>query len=99
MMTNSFKNRVISHLKREGWIIKYTALPFIDFYSVRRETKMKKAYRVKAHGHLTHKEQTALYDYGKRTGIHTIYVHEVADRGLEFIRLYPRSIAKGKVLQ
>lgn len=89
----SFKQRVIDTLLKDGWNILYKKdIPLIDFFSVRRSTHIKKAYRVKAHQHLSHKEQAALYDYGKRTGIHVIYVHEVADRGLEFIRLYPRNI-------
>jgi hypothetical protein len=53
---------------------------------------MKKAYRVRAHGHLSHKEQKALYEYGKQTGIHVIYAHETAGRELEFIRLYPQNL-------
>ena len=91
-MKATFKSRVISHLKREGWHIKYDAISPIDFLSVRPHAHIQKAYRVRAHGHLSHKEQTALYDYGKQTGIHVIYVHEVADRGLEFIRIYPQNL-------
>jgi hypothetical protein len=91
-MTDRFKKRVISHLKREGWSIKYTAISPIDFFSVRPHTHTQKAYRVKPHGHLTHNEQKALYNYGKQTGIHVIYIHETAGRDLEFIRLYPKTL-------
>lgn len=86
-----FKRRVISHLLREGWNIEYSAIPLIDFFAVRPHTHIKKVYRVKPHGHLPHKEQEALYRYGKQTGLHVIYVHEVAGRELEFIRIYPRN--------
>ena len=88
----TFKQRVISHLLREGWNIKYDVGSPIDFLSVRPNSHIKKAYRIKAHRHLTHKEQKELYEYGKKTGQHVIYVHEVAGRELEFIRLYPRNI-------
>ena len=91
-MKGTFKNRVISRLKRDGWAIKYTAPYPIDFYSVRPHSHTQKAYRVKQHRHLTRKEQTALYEYGKQSGLHIIYVHEVAGRELGFIRLYPRNI-------
>lgn len=91
-MMQSFKKRVIAHLLKDGWNIKHSALPYIDFFSVRRGARMKKAYRVRSHGHLSHKEQNVLYEYGKQTGIHVLYVHEVADREIEFVRLYPRSI-------
>ena len=87
----TFTNRVISWLKCEGWAIKYNAPYPIDFYSVRPHSHKQKAYRVKSHGHLSHKEQKELYEYGKKTGQHVIYVHEVAGRELEFIRLYPRN--------
>jgi len=88
----SFKQRVIATLRDQDWNIEYSAIPLISFFSVRSKTNGRKAYRVQAHGHISHKEQAALYNYGKRMGIHVIYVHEVADRGLEFIRLYPRNI-------
>lgn len=88
----SFNQRVISRLLNEGWNIQHSNLPFIDFFSVRRDVHSKKAYRVKAHGHISHKEQKALHEYGKQTGIPVIYVHEIAERELEFIRLYPRNI-------
>jgi len=88
---NRFKKKVIAHLLYEGWNIEYSGIPLIDFFSVRPHTHIKKAYRVKSHGHLTHKEQEALYAYGKQTGTHVLYVHEIADREMEFIRLYPRN--------
>ena len=91
-MKSTFKSRVISRLKRDGWAIKYTAQYPIDFYSVRPHSHKQKAYRVKQHGHLTHKEQNILYLYGKQTGMHVIYIHETAGRELEFIRLYPHNI-------
>lgn len=95
----SFRQKVIDTLISEEWNILYRKdIPFIDFFSVRRGTKMKKAYRIKQHRHLTHKEQTALYEYGKQMGIHVIYVHEMAGRELEFIRLYPR-FSKSEVIQ
>lgn len=90
-MTDKFKKRVISHLKREGWSIKYNAPYPVNLFSVRPHSHIKKAYCVRAHGHLSHKEQKALYNYGKQTGLHVIYIHEVADRELEFIRLYPKN--------
>lgn len=91
-MKKSFKQRVISHLLREGWNIEHSTLSLIDFFSIRPHTHIKKAYRVKAHRHLTHREQEALREYGKQTGLHVIYVHEVADRELEFIRIYPQNL-------
>ena len=91
MIHKSFQQRVKEHLLKEKWNLQDSSIPFIDFFSVRPHTKMKKAYRVKQHRHLTHKEQIALYDYGKQTGIHVLYVHEVAGRELEFVRLYPRN--------
>jgi len=97
-MTGTFKSRVISHLKREGWAIKYNALYPIDFYSVRPLSHKQKAYRVKAHGHLSHKEQKELEEYGRQSGLHIIYVHEVAGRELEFTRLYPQNL-KTEVIQ
>jgi len=95
---NRFKKRVISYLLHEEWNIEYSAIPLIDFFSVRPHTHMKKAYRVKAHGHLKRKEQKALYEYGKQTGLHVIYIHETAGRELEFIRLYPRNTQKTEVI-
>ena len=92
MAYKPFKQRVKEHLLKENWNIQYTDIPFIDFFSVRRGVHMKKAYRVKAHGHLTHKEQKTLEGYGKRTGIHIIYIRETTGRELEFIRLYPHNI-------
>ena len=96
-MKGTFKNRVISRLKRDGWAIKYNAPYPIDFYSMRPHSHNQKAYRLKQHGHLTHKEQNVLYEYGKQSGLHIIYVHEVAGRELEFVRLYPRN-QKTKVI-
>lgn len=88
-----FKQRVINLLRSQNWQIQYTnSIHYIDFISVRSKTHNKKAYRVKAHGHLTLKEQNALYEYGKQTGIHVLYVHEVADHDMEFIRIFPRNI-------
>ena len=92
MAYKSFKQRVKEHLLKEDWNIADSSIPYIDFFSVRRGVKMKKAYRVKAHGHLSHIEQKELYNYGKRTGIHVVYIHEIAGRELEFIRLYPHNI-------
>jgi len=86
-----FKQRVKEHLMSENWNVQYTNIPYIDFFTVRRGAHMKKAYRIKQHGHLTRKEQTELYEFGKNTGMHVLYVHEVADRGLEFIRVYPQN--------
>ena len=97
MAYKPFKQRVKEHLLKENWNIQYTDIPFIDFFSVRRGVHTKKAYRVKAHGHLTHKEQKALEGYGKQTGMHVIYVHEVADREPEFVRVYPRNIKTGAI--
>ena len=91
MIHRSFQQRVKDTLLADGWHIKYTDIPYIDFLSVRRGTKIKKAYRIKPHGHLTHREQKALHEYGKQTGIPVLYVHEVTGRELEFIRLYPRN--------
>jgi len=87
-----FKKRVISHLKREGWNIKYSTTPYIDFFSIRPHTHTQKAYRVKPHRHLSRTEQEALYDYGKQTGTHVLYVHEAAGHELEFVRLYPKNL-------
>ena len=80
-------------LRAQDWNIEHSKTPPISFFSVRSKTKGRKAYRVKAHGHLSHKEQGALYEYGKQTGTHVIYVHEVADREIEFIRIYPKNKA------
>ena len=91
MAYKPFKQRVKEHLLKEDWNIQDSSIPYIDFYSVRRGAKMRKAYRIKQHGHLLHLERKELYNYGKQTGLHVIYVHEVADRELEFIRLYPRN--------
>jgi len=90
-MKGTFKSRVISRLKRDGWAIKYNVPYPIDFYSVRPHTHKQKAYRVKAHGHLSHKEQNVLYLYGKQMGIHILYAHESEGHEIEFIRLYPRN--------
>lgn len=91
-MRGTFKKRVISDLKRDKWNILYTSIPYIDFFSVRPHTHAKKAYRVKAHGHLLRKEREALCEYGKQTGMHIIYIHEVADHEMEFIRIFPRNM-------
>ena len=88
----TFKQRVINLLRLQDWNIQYTDIPFIDFFSIRPHTHARKAYRTKAHRHLSQKEQKELYDYGKRTGIHVIYIHETAGHELEFIRLYPRTL-------
>jgi len=93
----SFKERVKEHLMSESWNIQYTSIPFIDFFCVRRDRHIKKAYRVKAHRHLSHKEQSVLYEYNKQTGIPIIYVHEAADRELEFVHLFPRNTIKNSV--
>lgn len=94
----TFKQRVIDLLRSQDWYIQYPhSESCIDFLSVRQEAHMKKAYRVRAHGHLSHKDQNALYEYGKRTGIHVLYVHEVAGREIEFIRLYPRALKESGV--
>lgn len=87
----AFKQRVINLLRSQDWNIEYSAIPLISFFSVRSKTKGRKAYRVQAHGHIPHKEQKALYEYGKQTGIHVLYAHEVAGHEIEFIRLYPRN--------
>lgn len=92
MTFKSFKERVKEHLRSESWNIQYTSIPFIDFFSVRRGAHLKKAYRVKAHGHLKKAEIETLCEYGRVHKIHVIYIHEVADRGLEFIRLYPKNL-------
>jgi hypothetical protein len=91
-MRSTFEKRVISDLKRDKWNILYTSIPFIDFFSVRPHTHAKKAYHVRAHGHISHKVQKALQEYGKSHQMHMIYVHEVSCRELEFIRLYPRNL-------
>ena len=87
----SFKNRVISHLLREGWNIKHDVVSPIDFLSVRPHSHIAKAYRVKSHGHLKRKEQEALCEYGRAHKIHVLYIHETAGHELEFIRLYPKT--------
>ena len=91
-MKETFKNRVISRLKREGWAIKYNAPYPIDFFSVRPHSHNQKAYRVKSHGHLSHKEQNVLYLYGKQTGMHVLYTHESEGHEIEFVRLYPKNL-------
>jgi len=91
-MTKSFEKRVISRLKREGWAIKYNAPYPIDLISVRPHSQTRKAYRVKSHGHLSHKEQNVLCLYGKQTGMHVLYAHESEGHEIEFIRLYPRNL-------
>ena len=91
-MTDTFKKRVISWLKREGRAIKYNAPYPVDFFSIRPHTHIQKAYRVKPHRHLSQKEQKALYEYGKQTGTHIIYVHELAEHEMEFVRLCPNNL-------
>jgi len=94
----SFEQRVINKLLKDGWNILYnTDIPFIDFFGVRRDRHIKKAYCVKAHRHLSHKVQAALCEYNKQTGTHVVYVHEVANRDLEFVHLYPRNTMKNSV--
>lgn len=87
--TNSFKKRVISHLLRQKWNVEHTPIRFIDFFAVHRSLRVRKAYRVQAHGHLAKKEQQELFQYSRQTGTHIIYVHEVAGRELQFVHLYP----------
>ena len=88
----SFKTRVKARLLSEGWNIQYTHIPFIDFFSVRSRAHIKKAYRVRAHGHLTHKEQKALHEYGRTHNMHVLYAHESEGHEIEFVRLYPRNL-------
>ncbi len=88
----SFEQRVIDYLRHEGWNIQYNAPDPIDFFAVRPHTHVRNAYRVKAHRHLSHAEQEALHDYYLKTKVHVLYVHEIADRELEFRLLYPRAI-------
>jgi len=92
MIYKPFKQRVKEHLLKENWNIQYSSIPYITFFSVRRGTKMKKAYCVKPHGHLLHKVQNALYEYGRAHKIHVIYIHETAGHEMEFIRVYPRNL-------
>lgn len=92
---NPFEQRVITLLRSQDWNIEYSAIPLISFFSVRSKNKGRKAYHVRAHGHISHKDQNVLHEYSKQTGLHVIYVHEVADHKIEFIRLYPRSIKDG----
>lgn len=88
--TNGFTRRVVKVLLKDGWNIQYSNIPGIDLFSVRPGVSMKKAYRVKAHGRLSHKEWNWLQEFGKQSGMHVLYIHEVSNRGIEFIRVFPR---------
>lgn len=88
----SFKQRVINLLRSQDWNIQYTdTIPFIDFFSVRPGVHIKNAYRVKAHGHLTHREQDALHEYGRTHNMHVLYAHESDGHEIVFVRLFPRN--------
>lgn len=95
MIRKSFLQRVKDRVIGEGWQIKYTDIPFIDFFSVRPHTKTQKAYHIKPHGHLLKAEVKALQEYGRAHKIHVLYVHATSGWEPEFVRLYPQN-AKSK---
>lgn len=96
-MKKSFKSRAIALLKRDKWQIEDVSdSPIIDFISFHSK-KVRKAYKIKQHGHLLKAEIKALQEYGRAHNMSVLYVHEQEGHELRFVRLYPRIEKKGVV--
>lgn len=84
----AFKERVIRHLQRQGWIIeKQPRSSPVDIITTRAGGD-RRAFIVKPHGHITRTEIAAIHGYTETNGISVVYVHESSNYELLFSRMY-----------
>jgi hypothetical protein len=88
MAIKAFKERVIQLLQRQGWQVKKQPHSSIVDFITTRAGGAKRAFIVKAHGHVSRNDMEALHKYGEAEDIGVVYVHEGSGQEILFSRLY-----------
>ena len=86
MKKGTFTDRVNRLLVHQGWILENQRGSIVDIIAS-HPGGQKRAFKIKAHGHLTRAEIAALHRYEKMQGIAVVYIHE-SESEILFSRMY-----------
>lgn len=83
----TFKQIVQRTMEKDKWLCT-PQKGTIDFTCKRGPYTI--ALRAKKHGRIHNAEWKQLKQYGKKNNQHVLYVHQNSERGLSFVRVYPK---------
>jgi len=93
--SKAFSNRVFHILHHQGWTVEKQPRGSIVDIIATHPGGLKRAFKIKAHGHLTRGEIQALHNYEHINNIAVVYIHE-SESEILFSRMY-KHIVNGKV--
>jgi len=94
MKKGTFTDRVNRLLVHQGWILENQSRGSIVDIIASHPGGQKRAFKIKAHGHLTRAEIAALHRYEKMHGIAVVYIHE-SENEMVFSRMY-KHLVRGR---